>query len=498
MMVRKNITAGLFWIFLILLVGAALRLTNLNSLPIFADESIYVRWSQVMRSESNLRFLPLSDGKQPLYMWVVIPFLKVFSDPLLAGRTVSALTGVGLIAGIGTATYLLFRSWRMTIFSTVTAAVLPYLVFFDRLALADSMLAMFLIWAFNLSLISLVHLRWDFSMLAGFALGFAWLTKSPAIFALVLFPLNLLLIPSLNKKKLLRATFYLLTTYAIGFGMYNILRLGPEFHMIALRNRDYVFSAADILVHPFDPLISHLKDSLQFYWYLATPVVLGFVVWGLVSRGYLRQKLVLLAWFLLPLFAQSLIAKQFTARYLLFTVPFAVILAAVGLESLGARTNKHKLSFAGLILIVLTCLTLDGLLIFQPEKLPLPRIERSGYLEEWTAGFGLKQVAEYLSAVPGPIIVGSEGYFGTPFDGLQLYLNHRPNIRVVGVGVWIDKVDEKLINALADNQVFLVVNSSRLKTDWRELPVELIASYPKAISPTGNQEVLYFFKVNPL
>ena len=78
---------------LVLLLGLLLRVINLTILPVFADEAIYIRWAQVMRAESTLRFLPLSDGKQPLFMWVVIPFLKLFSDPLVAGRLVSVFTG---------------------------------------------------------------------------------------------------------------------------------------------------------------------------------------------------------------------------------------------------------------------------------------------------------------------------------------------------------------------------------------------------------------------
>ena len=67
----------------------ALRLPNLTLQPIFADEAIYIRWAQVMRAEPTLRFLSLSDGKTPLFMWAMIPFLKVFSDPLFAGRFLS-------------------------------------------------------------------------------------------------------------------------------------------------------------------------------------------------------------------------------------------------------------------------------------------------------------------------------------------------------------------------------------------------------------------------
>ena len=163
----KTIIIGLS----ILLLATTLRFWNLNSLPIFADEAIYVRWSQVMRAESSLRFLPLSDGKQPLFMWLTIPFLKVVSDPLVAGRALSALAGLGTVIGIGLASYFLFSNIRLSILTTLLAAVLPYLVFFDRMALADSLLAMFLVWTFNFSYLSFIHRRLDLAMFAGFALG---------------------------------------------------------------------------------------------------------------------------------------------------------------------------------------------------------------------------------------------------------------------------------------------------------------------------------------
>src|SRR3989344_1722286 len=86
--------------FAILVLAVFLRTYNIFSIPIFADEAIYIRWAQVMRAEPSLRFLPLSDGKQPLFMWVVIPFLKILKDPLLAGRTVSMFTGLATILGI--------------------------------------------------------------------------------------------------------------------------------------------------------------------------------------------------------------------------------------------------------------------------------------------------------------------------------------------------------------------------------------------------------------
>src|SRR3989344_5815509 len=71
----------------------------LGKLPIFADEAIYIRWSQIMAAEPTLRFLPLSDGKQPLFMWVLMFLVRKLPDPLITGRLVSVFSGLGTIAG---------------------------------------------------------------------------------------------------------------------------------------------------------------------------------------------------------------------------------------------------------------------------------------------------------------------------------------------------------------------------------------------------------------
>ncbi len=477
----------------VVVLGAAfLRLYNLNSVPIFADEAIYVRWAQVMRAEPSLRFLPLSDGKQPFYMWLLMPALKLFTDPLIAGRTLSAFAGLGTVFGTGFSAWLIFKNWRAVFLAAGITATLPFLVFFDRMALVDSLLAMFFIWTFNFSWLAVIYSRLDMAMLAGFSAGFAWLTKSPAVFALFLLPTLLLLS---NNRKILKSCGLILVTFTIAFGMYQILRLGPEFHMIALRNKDYVFPLWEILSrHPLDPLKPHLTDVFNFYIYLLTPVGLMLLVWGIFvgKLSNWRARIILVLWALAPVLAEAAIAKAFTARYILFSIPFIVLLVTYALEHI-------SLIAAGLLII--SSLVLDSLYLALPQLAPLPKNERSGYFEEWTAGYGLKEVSQYLrqAAKSGPVLVGSEGFFGTPFDALQLYLNDVPNVRVIGVGVWIDSVHEKLQNALADNQVFLVVNSTRFHANHNDLRprLRLISSYPKAVRLNGSQEQLLFFQVLP-
>jgi hypothetical protein len=149
-------------------------------------------------------------------------------------------------------------------------------------------------------------------------------------------------------------------------------------------------------------------------------------------------------------------------------------------------------------------------LLTNPEKSNLSRGERSGYLEEWTAGQGIKEISEYLKKevtnLPSgsQIVVGTEGYFGTLPDGLQIYVNKYPNIVVIGVGVIIVETPKSLTESVqAGNKTYLVVNKSRFRGDYEELGYKLIAKYPKALRLTdsdqyvkfGPQEELLFFEV---
>jgi hypothetical protein len=122
-------------------------------------------------------------------------------------------------------------------------------------------------------------------------------------------------------------------------------------------------------------------------------------------------------------------------------------------------------------------------------------------LEEWTAGYGIKEVAdlikeEFKKEPDRKIVVGTEGYFGTLPDGLQIYLNERPEITVVGVGLGIDKVPQPLVESqAAGNKTYLVINNTRLLKNSEKLGLTLIAAYPKAVRPNGSREALLFFEV---
>ncbi len=487
-----------FLLFSLIFAGCLfLRVCNLGSLPVFVDEAIYIRWGQLIKSESTLRFVPLQDGKQPLFMWLTAGFLKFVSDPLIAGRLVSVFSGLATMVGAGVLAGLLTKKTSSLLWGMFLYLLVPYALFFDRMALVDSLLACFGVWSILLAIVLGREKRLDIAMILGIVLGLAMLTKSPAIFFVVFSPLLAVVygFSKKNKKELL--VLFGLVGISLGFALsiYTILKLGPNFHMIAIRNKDYVWPLSEIAKHPLDPLIPHLKDVWRYYLgYLTLPVI----VLGIIGMAKLVTKdwrnLILLFWWLVPLIGQSAIGKTFTARYILYTVPLFLVFAAVAVDQLSTKFKITKINFLvkGLLVfgLIFSVLRFDWLLLSNPSKAILPRDERQGYLQDWTSGWGIKQSAEYIKSLSKDIsiLVGTEGYFGTLPDGLLIYLDKEPEVTVIGVGYPISSIPQSLSdNIKAGNRSFLLVNMSRFLVE-NQIGLDLIKEYPK---PGGDKLLLF-------
>jgi len=477
------------------------RIINLTLIPVFVDEAIYIRWAQVMRAVASLRFLPLSDGKQPLFMWLIIPFLKALPDPLLAGRMVSLLAGFGTMMGVFVLSFILFKKKEISFLASLLYLISPFTLFFDRMALVDGLLSFFGIWIFICLILLVKQPRLDLAIISGILLGLGLITKSPALFFALFAPSTMILFSFGKGKRLffLKILGFWLIVGLFGWAIYNILRLGPEFHMIAIRNKDYLFSISEVLRHPLDPFWGNFKNGLSWFWILLTPFTFGVGVLGgiLALRKHFKESLLLWGWILVPFLGQSAVAKVYTSRYILFVVPLFLVFAGFTLEIFFRRTKGKWLVVGGLMLVFLLPVYQSILLLTDPQRAWLPPNERSGYLEGWTAGYGIKQSAAYLKAVAKnqKVLVGTEGYFGTLPDGLQIYLEKVPNTTVIGVGYPIKEIPQSLLNGLKENRVFLVANDSRFQIVNQE-SLRLINSYPKAPNPvTGKQENLLFFEI---
>jgi hypothetical protein len=229
--------------------------------------------------------------------------------------------------------------------------------------------------------------------------------------------------------------------------------------------------------------------------------ILGMLAFGMFSsvRKYWKELLITLAFIFIPLVANSEYAKVYTARYMLFVVPFIALIAGLTLE----YKNKYLkyITTAFVILFIGHSMFINLQTLFAVEKISLPRSERSGYFEEWTAGYGLKEISVFLkeehkSSPSRKIVVGTEGYFGTLPDGLQMYMADTPQVLVIGVGLELYKVPTPLVESQkSGNKTYLVVNSERLLGDPAKMGLEIVAAYPKSVRPNGSRQTLYLLEV---
>jgi 4-amino-4-deoxy-L-arabinose transferase-like glycosyltransferase len=490
------------------------RFQNLTSIPVFGDEAIYIRWAQVIQAEENLRFLPQTDGKQPLFMWVNAATIKFIQDPLIAGRFISIMAGLGLILFLflTTAIFLNYKdkeknifkfiknsiskNFYPSIFTSLIYCLIPFSFFFDRLALADTLLSFFGLAALFLSFLLSKYPRLDLALILGFILGLAWLTKSPAIYFVVLSFLTFLIF---NLKKL-KTIILPIISGLLAFLIYNILRLGPQFHMIALRNKDYIWPVSEILKHPLDPLKPHLLNTFNLYnQYISLPLIIfsctGLLLFFLNKKtkvNFLSSKyLILLIWWILPLIANASLAKVFTARYILFTLPPLFILISIGFFNFLTKINSTFLK----IIFIISIFTLNLNFIYKISTNPFnQRLTSSeqGYLSDWTSGWGIKESADFLKqrSLFANVIVGTEGSFGTLPDGLQIYGNKIPQLTIIGIGLGFSQLPNNLIDAKNHgDEVYLLINKSRLRLNSKELnQLELVKSFNK---PDNDQLLLY-------
>lgn len=503
-------------LFFLSIIYFFLRIPNLTAQPIFADEAIYIRWAQVMKAEPTLRFLPLSDGKTPLFMWMMIPLFKIFDDPLFAGRILSVFAGYFTFLG-AIALGWRFFSKSVALWSGLLIVITPTILFFDRMALVDSMLAAFSIWSLFLGLLLIKYQRIDLSFILGFVLGGGWLTKTPGFFNLLVLPTTLLFFnwKDRGKYSLIKQLGLFTIALLIAFAMYNALRLGPGFSSLTSRNQDYIFSPTILLTRPLDPFIPHFNDLVDWLPKMLTVPILALIICAtcltilrfnetkFLSSGN-KVALVILAWAAIPLLIEMALLRTFTARYILFSFPPLLVLAGWSISEIISRFRFKKILMTCLVLLIILpqAIYVNYFYIFDVLNAPLPKEERLGYLEGWTAGYGLREIAKYLEEESNkfsPIIVGTEGAFGTLPDGLQIYLEKNglgplptQKIEVIGEG---DQVSPKLREAAKKNSTYFVANRSKLSS----MPsnVDLIMEFPKVAvykTPPGST---ILFKVNP-
>ncbi|MBL7159429.1 glycosyltransferase family 39 protein [Candidatus Microgenomates bacterium] len=494
---NKKLILSMFALIVLYIVS---RLINLTLLPIFTDEAIYLRWAQIAKNDSSWRFISLTDGKQPLFVWLAMVLMKFIKEPLLAGRLVSVFAGLAGLIGIFFLAKEVFKEKRIGFFASFLYLISPFCLMYDRMALMDSLVAAFSIWSLYFAILLVRTLRLDVALILGMILGGGILTKTSGFFSIYLLPITLLFFDWQKKDRQHRFFRWLgLALMAIIFSQiyYSVLRLSPWFHMVAQKDTTFIYPFKEWLSHPLRFFIGNLKGELDWLQtYLTWPIfilVIGsiFVFWKKT-----KEKLLLFIWFSAPFVALALFGKVLYPRFILFMTMPLFVLAAWSINKATMKQDNNetmnkifKISVYCLLLVY--PLYIDGKILSDPANALIPQSDLNQYINDWPAGGGVKEVIAYLQdeIQKGPIFVGTEGTFGLFPASLELYLVDHPNIKIKGYWPFGDNVIQELEEKAKKIPTFLVTKETQeVPQNW---PLDLIFKIRK-----GKGEVfLYFYQV---
>ena len=476
-----------------------LRLIFLDRLPMFTDEAIYTRWAQIAVNDSSWRFISLTDGKQPMFVWAAIVFMKFIDDPLMAARLVSVASGFFTLIGIWLLTYELFKNRKVAFLSSTLYVFYPFAQVLDRMALYDSMVGAFFVWSTYFSVVLVRKVSLEVAYTLGFVIAGGILTKTANFFSIYLLPFLLILFNFKDKEIIKKVSrFILLCAFstAIAYGLYNVLRLSPLFQMISAKNAIFVYPLNEWLTHPLTFFTGNLYGLFSWLFeYLNIPYIILIAISYVLIHKFPREKIFLTLYFLLPFVALALFGRVIFPRFIYFMSLMLLPLAALGLDELINFTQKKiglglPKSFYGVFLTILfiayplfICLQFAN----DPVNSRIANADNKQYVNSWAAGWGVKESVEFFKekAQNQKIFVATQGTFGLMPEAMELYLIDNPNITIKGY--WpVDFVSEEVLDKASKMPTYFIFYQKELQVMPPDFPLKLIFEVQQ-----GNRDSYY-------
>lgn len=396
----------------LLLVQLFLRAHNISVLPFFIDEDNHLRRAAVLYDFDRHPAVE-SHGKFLLYFLLGIFDLKQRETALHLGRTMVALTSLITTALIFTVTKRWAGIWA-GLFAAVFYGLVPYALFFERMALADPFAGLWGVLTLWQSIRLAQRPTYRRAALAGLCAALTIMAKLTMAFVIGFLPLALLLLARYKTWReawrrfmplllLAGSVFTLLWLPILIPARISLMTDAPDF--ILLNTTDLLeddissLSVGDKLVHTWERL-----------WILTSPpmaVALALIaLWALWKQprrmGFLMGCL-LLAWLAVTLFADDL-----QSRYLMSGVPLVAVILGVGIgtliENLGLATPKlipmGYLLAGGLLALwaALFALPAARTIMTEPHKLHMAELDHRNYFWDRYNGYGEREAMAFLQA----------------------------------------------------------------------------------------------------
>ena len=483
------------------------RLLYLTRLPMFTDEAVHIWWAERILKGDLLRSLNV--GK-PLEPYFIVPGLLAGLNAFWWARFVHVLAGL-LIIMMMFAMYRYTQSLRVTGFSAWFYIVLPYALFYDRIALTEVYLALSGVLVLWTTLKTLYTQKVIWGVLTGIALVLGFVAKMPIGIFFVSIPIALgVFFPPEDSQKFNIRT--LLIIYApimfilLGVGGVALLRirqgLSPGFGLGLVDAQASVSGSQ----HIFSRIILNVKTLCSWgMTYLTWPVFIFVVlslIWGIWRGPNLYRVLALLV--LAGIVPFVLVADRWWPRYLFFTAPFFCLLMGYVLEKALSVLQMYLKGTALKIAIValLSCLMLfpalrSSKLILDPEHAYLPATVRDSYIEGSYAGYGYSEVVTWLSETQPNLLVC---FYIADYVQLDTYLPHPHNFSVTQVHIDNGRSQSpsqrvmKLVALVEQHQeIYLLLNRPEDMTLLQEHDIEMLQTI--SFSRSGGHSYINVYKL---
>jgi uncharacterized membrane protein len=512
----------------ILAVGAAFRFWNLLGLPLFVDESLWLRWATnpyqyLPRGAGALDVLRVSligDVNPPLLHWTLLAVLPWVDQPVLAARALTAT--FGLVAVLGT--YLLASELfdkRVGVVASLVHAVLPLAVFFDRIIHYDALTAA-----------CVVHVAWLSARLARRPSARAGLILGIVLAAaLIANPRGATIAPAPALALLLLRHGRSLRECLPCFGMAYLAAallaplsfMGVPLQRVIDKILPFALAPDEVAGTPTELWAANLARLSTWTETYVGPDLLKLAVLGVIVMLAWRPGAglyVLLLWLTLVLpfilggrliFSRYLAVSAFPPSVAIGTLTVAAFLVPGNvLRRLGVRSSTlttgagFVVAAVVFILAVRPAMLTSVDMVIDPLHTDLPDSDRAQYQSGWYSGVGVPEAAQYIIAVAGshPIILLRED--GMPGSGVHFYSYRAPNIQheiepalafnrdnsIQRVRRWLDESPNVYFVAAEDLSDQQPSRSRRLDQALRTFPdIQRVTQYP---SPDGKSQVSVF------
>ncbi len=370
------------------------RVIFMARFPYFLDEGTYAGFTN--QASHSLRYLFVSEsiGREPLQIWLGIPWVKLGFSALTAMRLVSFLSGLLTVGVVG----LLGRQLGGTgvgLASAGLCVVLPFFVVHDGIGIMEPLVTLIVasLLYVQVELARRPSLRWG--LVLGVLAAAGILTKENTLPGLALIPVSLLCFDWSPAGRRRRITVWLgaiAITGAMVIGAKLLLQSSSYYAQLqATRKTPYytVRPLHAVLAHPFAGWATawHVFRP-AFLGYVTIPLILLAVVGGALAFGRRpRLTLVLLAWFVVPF----LVSMSFTAlpfpRHVMYLMPPAIVLMGYALVE-GARWATRTwptrvgwpVTAVAVVLLLIPALRFDGQVLSNPTTAHYPGLDEVQYV----------------------------------------------------------------------------------------------------------------------